>query len=444
MVHAGAPLVLSSDDFDLPDDIDSVKVPVFKPLEVTSTAEEDDFASVELGEGNYGVSFAPLICMVADTSGLQVKSIPAALNRPLRVGIFIGAKEIYLKQDGEEFAVTAAGSQIVLRGSAGKSTYASHEFANSNGRCVAVSDTRKNLAQACYPGKVLVRANSGKVDVINFVDIEDYLRGVVPFEIGRLDASRIEALKAQAVAARTYAYKHFGSRESMGFDVFADTKDQVYKGLEGATNLTDKAIQETAGVVMTYKGEFITAYYHSTCGGQTETLDTWEKPSLPYLQSLPDMRPDGTPWCSESSYMSWVRKFTDKELPGLVKQNLKEARATFSPAKAANFSSISSITVKDRLEGGRIKTLLVQTDAGTIEVHADKTRWLFKNSKGILPSSAFGVKHQGNEWIVTGTGFGHGVGMCQMGVRARAHAGQGYKEILEHYYTGVTLERYVR
>ncbi len=89
-------------------------------------------------------------------------------------------------------------------------------------------------------------------------------------------------------------------------------------------------------------------------------------------------------------------------------------------------------------------TLRVETDKGYFDVLTDRTRWLFKKAGTILPSSFFTVKKEGKEWVVTGTGFGHGVGMCQMGVRARAQAGQSYQEILSHYYQGITLEKFDR
>ncbi|MFA6342698.1 MAG: stage II sporulation protein SpoIID, partial [Fibrobacteraceae bacterium] len=101
------------------------------------------------------------------------------------------------------------------------------------------------------------------------------------------------------------------------------------------------------------------------------------------------------------------------------------------------------ITILDRLPGGRVKTLLVETNKGTIKVKNDRTRWLFKRGTKILPSSNFEISKERDHWVIKGRGFGHGVGMCQMGVRARARAGQTYQEILSHYYPGTSLERLV-
>lgn len=450
-------------DFDLPDDVQKAEVPAsvedvadipvnFAPIEATSTTSEpessdktsatadslDGFRRHDSGSWNTEETSQD------KPATFKEHTIPEELNRPLRVGIFTGVKELYFKYQGETVHVTVSRNKVKFEAGGNSTEDISREFNSDEGGCLAVAADTKTLGKACYPGSILFRNTNGKLDAINSVDVEDYLRGVVPYEIGKLDSSRIEALKAQAVAARTYAYKHFNSRESVGFDVYADTKDQVYKGLESATPLTDAAVKATAGVVMTYGGDFIIAYYHSTCGGITETLATWNRADLPYLKSVPDRRPNGKPWCDESSYTTWERRFADKKIVKLFKANASEAKATFSSANGADFKKIKSIKIKDKLKSGRIMTLRVETDKGHFDVLTDRTRWLFKKAGTILPSSFFTVKKEGREWVLTGTGFGHGVGMCQMGVRARAQAGQSYQEILSHYYQGITLEKFDR
>lgn len=450
-------------DFDLPDDVQKAEVPAsvedvadipvnFAPIEATSTTSEpessdktsatadslDGFRRHDSGSWNTEETSQD------KPATFKEHPIPEELNRPLRVGIFTGVKELYFKYQGETVHVTVSRNKVKFEAGGNSTEDISREFNSDEGGCLAVAADTKTLGKACYPGSILFRNTNGKLDAINSVDVEDYLRGVVPYEIGKLDSSRIEALKAQAVAARTYAYKHFNSRESVGFDVYADTKDQVYKGLESATPLTDAAVKATAGVVMTYGGDFIIAYYHSTCGGITETLATWNRADLPYLKSVPDRLPNGKPWCDESSYTTWERRFADKKIVKLFKANASEAKATFSSANGADFKKIKSIKIKDKLKSGRIMTLRVETDKGHFDVLTDRTRWLFKKAGTILPSSFFTVKKEGREWVLTGTGFGHGVGMCQMGVRARAQAGQSYQEILSHYYQGITLEKFDR
>ena len=415
------PAASLADDFELPE-FDT-------PREDTLYASPLNFAPIEASTVSNDKS-------ASNKSKIVPKKIPDNLNRPLQVGVFVGAKELYLKHEGETIHITATGNKVKFLGKENSATLDNKEIF-SEGKCISIAPTTKELASACYPGHFYVSASKGLINAVNIVDVEEYLRGVVPYEIGKLDSSRFSALESQAIAARTYAYKHFGSREAMGFDVYADTKDQVYKGLQSATPLTDSAVKATSGIVMTYGGEFIIAYYHSTCGGETETLATWERPDLPYLQSKPDLREGGTPWCNESSYSKWERKFSDKEIEALIKKNGKEAKAN-----VPDFKKLKSITVKDTLKSGRILTLVVDTDKGKFEAKGDKVRWLFKKSGTILPSSFFRVEHKKGEWIISGKGFGHGVGMCQMGVRARAAAGQNFETILTHYYPGITLERF--
>ena len=398
-------------------------------------------ATSSLAAGNS--EYSPIEANSVSEQTIVPQKIAKDLNRPIQVGVFVGVPNIFVRQKNEELHITASKGKLKIKTKSKRQQTADRRVFKASGSstsdCIAIATDKSGLNKACYNGEFIVSANGNKLNAINVIDIEDYLRGVVPYEIGKLDESKFEALKAQAVAARTYAYKHFGSRVAQGFDVYADTRDQVYKGLHSATELTDKAVRETEGVVMTYNGEFITAYYHSTCGGETEGVATWGRPDHPYLKNKPDLRPDGTPWCRESNYTEWTREFTEDELRDLFQINAKEAKAN-----VPSFSSIKSMLIQDTLKSGRIHTLVIETNNGSFTAKADKIRWLFKRGGTILPSSFFRIHKNGNEWILKGKGFGHGVGLCQMGARARAQAGQSYIQILTHYYPGITLEKFKR
>ena len=394
-------------------------------------------ATSSLAAGNS--EYSPIEANSVSEQTIVPQKIAKELNRP----VFVGVPNIFVRQKNEELHITASKGKLKIKTKSKRQQTADRRVFKATGSsasdCIAIATDKAGLNKACYNGEFIVTVNGNKLNAINVIDIEDYLRGVVPYEIGKLDESKFEALKAQAVAARTYAYKHYGSRVAQGFDVYADTRDQVYKGLHSATALTDKAVRETEGVVMTYNGEFITAYYHSTCGGETEGVVTWGRPDHPYLKNKPDLRPDGTPWCRESNYTEWTREFTEDELRDLFQINAKEAKAN-----VPSFSSIKSIHIQDTLKSGRIHTLVIETNNGSFTAKADKIRWLFKRGGTILPSSFFRIHKNGNEWILKGKGFGHGVGLCQMGARARAQAGQSYIQILTHYYPGITLEKFKR
>jgi stage II sporulation protein D len=383
--------------------------------------------------------YSPIEASSVSEQTIVPQQISRELNRPIQVGVFVGVPSIYVRQKNEELHITASRSKLRIKQKGKRQQTSERRVFKPTDGCIVIATDKASLHKACYEGEFVITASGNKLNAINVIDIEKYLRGVVPYEIGRLDESKFEALKAQAVAARTYAYKHFGSRKAQGFDVYADTRDQVYKGIHSVSDVTDKAVRETEGVVMTYNGEFITAYYHSTCGGETEGVVTWGRPNHPYLQNKPDLRPDGTPWCRESNYTEWTREFDESELRDLFQINAKEAKAN-----VPSFSSIHAMNILDTLKSGRIHTLEITTNNGKFTAKADKIRWLFKRGGTILPSSFFRIHRNGDQWILKGKGFGHGVGLCQMGARARAQAGQSYIQILTHYYPGITLEKFTR
>ncbi|MBR2091520.1 MAG: SpoIID/LytB domain-containing protein [Fibrobacter sp.] len=386
-----------------------------------------------------GDDYSPIEASSVSEQTIVPQQISRELNRPIQVGVFVSVPSIYVRQKNEELHITASRSKLRIKQKGKRQQTTERRVFKPSDGCIVIATDKASLHKACYEGEFVITASGNKLNAINVIDIEKYLRGVVPYEIGRLDESKFEALKAQAVAARTYAYKHFGSRKAQGFDVYADTRDQVYKGVHSVSDVTDKAVRETEGVVMTYNGEFITAYYHSTCGGETEGVVTWGRPNHPYLQNKPDIRPDGTPWCRESNYTEWTREFDESELRDLFQINAKEAKAN-----VPSFSSIHAMNILDTLKSGRIHTLEITTNNGKFTAKADKIRWLFKRGGTILPSSFFRIHRNGDQWILKGKGFGHGVGLCQMGARARAQAGQSYIQILTHYYPGITLEKFTR
>ena len=383
--------------------------------------------------------YSPIEASSVSEQTIVPQQISRELNRPIQVGVFVGVPSIYVRQKNEELHITASRSKLRIKQKGKRQQTTERRVFKPTDGCIVIATDKASLHKSCYEGEFVITASGNKLNAINVIDIEKYLRGVVPYEIGRLDESKFEALKAQAVAARTYAYKHYGSRKAQGFDIYADTRDQVYKGIHSVSDVTDKAVRETEGVVMTYNGEFITAYYHSTCGGETEGVVTWGRPNHPYLQNKPDLRPDGTPWCKESNYTEWTREFDESELRDLFQINAKEAKAN-----VPSFSSIHAINILDTLKSGRIHTLEITTNNGKFTAKADKIRWLFKRGGTILPSSFFRIHRNGDQWILKGKGFGHGVGLCQMGARARAQAGQSYIQILTHYYPGITLEKFTR
>lgn len=431
-------------------------IPDSTPADVGTIAEEqsppaESTAAViqDIPHTDSSVIQPPEVVVPVNTASgrFLVRPLPDALRRPLRIGLVFGKARLRL-QASQGMRLTADQSTVLenseFRLEAGSGTIRVLDKAGTllaTARKVVLTPESGDYIRMDgkgYRGALEVTSQGNGMQAVNNITMEDYLRGVVPHEIGKLDASGIEALKAQSVAARTYAFKHFGSRSSLGFDMYADTRDQVYEGRDGEYALANQAVDATTGVVMEYQGKLIEAYYHSTCAGHTESLQTWDKPDMPYMRARSDLDPSGQPYCAESKAMTWEVRFTESELASVIQRNAKEAKAD----RIFAFQAVEKIFVLDRLPGGRVGNLLVATDNGTLQVKGDRTRWLFKQGGKILPSAWFHVHHENGVWIFQGKGLGHGIGMCQMGARGRSRAGQSYQDILWHYYNGIDLVSY--
>lgn len=285
----------------------------------------------------------------------------------------------------------------------------------------------------------LFRVEPHGMVVVNQLGLEDYLLGVVPLEIGPRTAHELEAVKAQAVAARTYTIRNFGRRDSLGFDVFGGVLDQVYGGRKAERETITAAVSATVGEVLTWRGAPIRAYYHSTGGGWTARVsDVWELPDAPYLRRVPDARPGGGDYCDISPRYAWEASWSHRELDSAVARGVERR---FGAARATG--TVTGVRVTGRMAHGRIAGLEVQTEGGRWRVEKDDVRFFLHTPDGRpLPSSRFEVvagPPADSGLTLRGRGYGHGVGMCQWGAIGRARAGQSYEEILAHYYPGTEL-----
>jgi stage II sporulation protein D len=294
-----------------------------------------------------------------------------------------------------------------------------------------------------YRGAILVQSARRGITFVNRLDIESYLLGVVPKEIGDVDEGGFEAIKAQAVAARTYAVQYLGRRTELGFDVYPTTQDQVYSGMQAERELVSRAVRETAGEVATYGGQPITAYYHSTCAGRTAAIDeVWNVGPVPYLVSIEDVDPrTGEAYDHFSGKFNWTERWTAPQLVAILNRTLADS------LRGRRIGEIEDMQVRSRTPSGRVRALRIDTDAGSFTVGRDRVRWILAPARGgILNSSMFdvSVRRMGGtvtEIVAEGHGWGHGIGMCQMGAVGRANAGQDYRTILRAYYPGIEITR---
>jgi stage II sporulation protein D len=301
-----------------------------------------------------------------------------------------------------------------------------------------------------YRGNLeIFRSPSGLLTVVNIVDVESYLRGVVPNEIGGLSPQILEAVKAQTVAARTYCFFFSGRYASDGFDVLPTVQDQVYTGVDGERPISDKAIVETYGAVMTYEGKPIRANYFSTCGGATAAIEeVWSKEPVPYLKSVPDKEAfQREAYCCQSSSYRWKETWTAEEFEATFKKNfrIQYPKAT----QPSPEERLVDVKVAERSKSGRVRILEIITPDNVYRIFGDSIRLVIRQpneQNSILRSTLFDADVQREQGyaktiVFYGGGNGHGVGMCQMGAIGMAKAGRDFRQILTRYYKGVKLTR---
>lgn len=293
-----------------------------------------------------------------------------------------------------------------------------------------------------FRGLMQLESSSGQVKLINIVYMEDYLKGVVPLEIGPTPEEQIEAVKAQAVAARTYSMSHLGQYgEEEGYDLKADIGDQIYAGVEVESKEFNKAIESTRGEVAVYGDRMIDAYYHSTCGGMTDDIDdVWDKEARPYLRAVDDDKA-----CGISKYFTWEDRFGADQLILRLERYLSQSRGN-----EIKIGKLTDIKITNRTPGGRVASVIFETDSGHFIFNKEEVRWVVRRSDNldaILRSANFtlDIRRDQNGDIVQvifhGRGYGHGVGMCQMGARGLAAKGVGYDSILSLYYRGTEIKK---
>lgn len=324
--------------------------------------------------------------------------------------------------------------------------------------------------QRLYRGDLLVipSPRGGGLTLVNNIDLEGYLQGVVPWEIGRHGESRLAALEAQAVAARTYTVSHLGERRDRGFDLFAGVMDQVYKGATDEDPLCNQAIAGTRGLILTHGGRPVAAYYSACCGGVTSQIEeVWPKAAEPYLVSHPDAAGhDPEPFCAGYRHYAWSETWPaaqleatlQKTLPAYLEYLLGGSRArwagpSFTPRQGGvdpdRPGRLIDLEILNRTRSGRVARLAIRCEAGTYHVRGDRVRWVLtppSGSPAILRSALFDLELERRDGVLQaviarGRGYGHGIGMCQAGALTMAERGYSSAGILAHYYPGTELVR---
>jgi len=296
---------------------------------------------------------------------------------------------------------------------------------------------------AKYPGTVEVvpATTGGGLQVINVLDVETYLRGVVPLEMGMKGTGLLEAAKAQAVAARTYVAGHMGQYAKEKFDLYAAVTDQVYGPVDRRHPDADLAVAQTRGLILVYQGKPIRANYASTCGGNIAGVEE-SFPSAPivYLPSHED-RFGNEIACRSSRFYRWDESWTGDELKQVLERTVP--RILGKPWKG---TAVRQMEILSTGPSGRALKLRVTTDEESYLVEKGAIRGLLENMRGQpLRSTNFEMElvRRGDrvrQLTVHGRGWGHGVGMCQWGAMQLSQEGVSFNRILGHYYPGSDLK----
>jgi len=265
-------------------------------------------------------------------------------------------------------------------------------------------------------------ANSGSLWAVNVLPMEDYLAGLVNWEIS--SQWPMEAVKAQVVAARTYARFQKMARQGELFDVEATTSDQVYGGVEKEDFLSRKAVRETEGQLILYRGDPIFAVYHSCCGGKTESPEHLWSEYFPYLQTMECSH------CLGSPYFVW-----NYQVDGARIRSSLNSMNSLGPR-------IVGLRLGQRSGSNRILQVTVQGEKDHLNLSGPDFRRLL--GRDLLRSTNFTVIERDGVFLFAGLGWGHGAGLCQWGMKGMAENGENYRSILRHYYKNVTFGKMAR
>lgn len=341
-----------------------------------------------------------------------------------------------------------------------------------------------NLGSRSYRGRIEIGCYGKKsVTAVNIIQIDSYLYGVVPCEMQANYA--LEALKAQAVCARSFALMKVGykadSNISRAYYLEDTTKSQVYRGYHAEDARTSRAVDETSGQAVYYKGNMVPTYYFSTSGGSTENVSEVWGMSLDYLTAVPDI------YETEPEKQPWLVTYTDDELAAKLTSH------------KLSVGTVQSVTAQVMTITGRVYLLKVRGTKGNAILQAGTIREVFS-----LPSTKFKIVKQGDvpdtvtvmgadqtarvrlshcqvlsagentgnlsgelsqyivagadnlmnypksapksadTWYFYGMGYGHGVGMSQSGANGMAKAGYNYREIISYYYQGAAVQNIVK
>jgi stage II sporulation protein D len=407
------------------------------PIERPAPADEEPAARIVFAP----LEKAPLVRVLVLEA---LSSVRVRISSEFSIGDGAGDTPLKRFESGGEFVVRYSGGKVVLQ-KAGESVQEAPVIT-----LVGSGDGNTYINGKPYRGGFTFRATEGGVITINEVEIDDYLKGVLPVELGYLRPDQYEAYLAQAVASRSYSLSKLDEKRMEMYDLKATIMDQVYRGVQGEHPEASRAVDETRGLVALFEGSPARAYYSACCGGHTADIRAgwpWKTPYA-YLYGGRDTREEenGASFCLRSPHFRWRVHWSGGTLENILKKTLPRELGV----KSETVGRLEDVRVRGVGSDGRVKVIEIVTDRGRHVVEGDRIRWVLlpqPGSDAILKSTMFklDVKRTGGKVTavnLVGGGNGHGIGMCQAGAIRMAEKGYPYNEILAHYYPGVLLVRY--
>lgn len=357
------------------------------------------------------------------SSGIVYAEKKSAWQPEIKIGLFGGVNEVALRMSATSIMVDPATKKTIKKIPAWENiTVNINSFSGNEVEIrpekISLVDLQSTINGKNYFGGVKLLKKNSALTVINIAPVEEYLRGVLPKEM--IQSWPLEALKAQAVAARTFVLKNREKHKKDGYELCATTHCQVYNGV-GTYNTTDTAVAETRGEVLYHGGRTVDAPFHADSGGMTESAANVWGGNVAHLKAVTE---------EDKNTQSWTVKFTVYDFSSRM-------GSAFGTLTKINLTPLTiGKSANDRSTSGRVKSAQLVGTGKTVTMRGDEMRRKFS-----LPSTLFHVKIVGNEVVFEGYGKGHGVGLSQYGAKAYAEKGWKYDKILEHYYQGAKLKK---
>lgn len=327
-----------------------------------------------------------------------------------------GKVYIYTKNLDKKYKVSAAGTLAVKALGNGKIQVGTLQAAQPI-ILEPAANTILGWNNNSYSGKIYILPAKNAFHLVEHAPLETYLYGVLPYEMSY--TWPLEALKAQAVAARTYTLKTLEGVKNQNFDVYSDVRSQMYKGGGKQYDSVKKAVDQTRGQVLTYEDKLFFTYYHANCGGATDDVRSWNFGA----KSIKPLSGASCKYDSHSKSYKWAMNVARHKVE--------------SYAKSVGLTgALKSIKISRKTDTGRATNLMIKTAKGSKTVPCGR----FRLATGIRSCKITKLDVRKNDVRFEGKGYGHGIGMCQDGANGMAKDGKNYRKILKNYYPGAEIK----